>query len=107
MSSDGWVPVCPLSSLASGELRLVETGKAEVVVANAGGEFYAVGAICTHALGYLDQGELDGYDLVCPLHDGHFDVRTGQVLSGPPEEPLCSYKVYVRDGVVHVQIPEE
>lgn len=101
-----WVPVCPRSALRRGEMRLVDTGKAEIVVADVDGELYAFGAICTHALGYLDEGELQGHQIICPLHDGRFDVRTGAVTSGPPEEPIAVYKVATRNDVIHVSVPE-
>ncbi|MCX5212761.1 Rieske (2Fe-2S) protein [Kitasatospora sp. NBC_00240] len=46
--------------------------------------------VCTHlACGVLrreDHPEREG--LYCPCHEGVFDVRTGEVTSGPPPRPL-------------------
>ncbi len=104
--SDTWVPVCPRSALQPGEMKLVDAGKAEIVVVNVDGELFALDAICTHALGYLDDGEVRGNQLVCPLHEGCFDVRTGAVVSGPPDQPLSVYEVSVQDDTVQVRVPD-
>ncbi len=62
----------------------------------------ALSAVCTHVRCIL------GYDsgrriLVCPCHDGRFDL-SGNVLSGPPPRPLPSYAVSVRAGEIFVQL---
>jgi Rieske Fe-S protein len=47
---------------------------------------------CTHlscAVYYSQQS----HDLVCPCHDGHFSVRDGSVLQGPPPRPLPAVKL--------------
>ncbi|HEX2063027.1 MAG TPA: Rieske 2Fe-2S domain-containing protein, partial [Acidimicrobiales bacterium] len=52
----------------------------------------------------LGRGRLDGSTLECPRHGAAFDVRTGDVLTGPAEQRLRSYPVRVEDGVVEVAI---
>lgn len=74
----------------------------EVVLAEVEGQVYAFDGICTHALGYLDQGELKGHEVHCPLHEGRFDIRTGEVISGEPEEPICVYRTKVEGDLVYV-----
>lgn len=32
-------------------------------------------------------------DLVCPCHEGHFSIRDGSVLQGPPTRPLPAVKL--------------
>jgi Rieske Fe-S protein len=58
---------------------------------------------CTHlgCVVFWDAGGGDDGELVCPCHDGHFDVRTGDPTAGPPDRPLGRIDVEVRDdGVV-------
>ena len=38
----------------------------------------------------------------CPCHRGQFDVKTGDVLGGPPPRPLDELQVEVRDSAVYV-----
>lgn len=47
---------------------------------------------CTHlscAVYYSQKS----HDLVCPCHEGHFSVRDGSVLQGPPTRPLPGVKL--------------
>ena len=104
--ADNWVPVCPRSAVGSGEMVMEEVGDREIVLADVDGEVFAFDGICTHALGYLDQGELDGYQVMCPLHEGRFDIRTGKVVSGEPEEPIEVYPARVTDGTIYLEVPE-
>jgi nitrite reductase/ring-hydroxylating ferredoxin subunit len=101
---ENWVSVCPRNSLTAGEMTLEEVEGNEVVLAEVNGAVYAFDAICTHALGYLDQGDLEGYQVLCPLHEGRFDVRTGEVVSGEPDEPIGVYPTRVQDDTVFVNI---
>lgn len=56
--------------------------------------FVAHSQKCTH-LGCVVFPE--GEELECPCHEGFFDIRTGEVLRGPPERPLEGIAVEVRD----------
>jgi Rieske Fe-S protein len=39
--------------------------------------------------------------LHCPCHAGHFDLRTGAPLAGPPRRPLPRIALQVRDGQIY------
>lgn len=54
---------------------------------------------CTH-LGCVVYYEPEIEELECPCHEGFFDVRTGDVVAGPPERPLPRIVLEVRDGDV-------
>jgi len=94
--------VAAAGDLADGEMRAVRVGGKDVLLANVAGEFYAVDGICSHALGYLDEGVLAGYTIHCPLHRGSFDIRTGAPLTAPAKEPLRCYPVKVEAARVFV-----
>jgi nitrite reductase/ring-hydroxylating ferredoxin subunit len=48
------------------------------------GEVFAVSRRCRHQLGDLSQGRVDADGcLVCPWHQSRYDVRTGEMVSGP------------------------
>jgi len=57
------------------------------------GEFKAFSSICTH------QGcpvtEVEDGAIVCPCHDSHFDISTGEVVSGPARRSLAGRVVTV------------
>jgi len=63
------------------------------------GSLVAYSSVCTHlacaVLWIKASGELE-----CPCHDGLFDVRTGEVLAGPPPRPLPRIELEERpDGI--------
>lgn len=102
----GFVQVARLDDIAPGELLRVEVAGRLICLANVDGEVYAVDDDCTHISGPLDQGELEGCVLTCPLHLARFDVRTGKVLRGPARDDLPTYSVRVEGGNILVAAPE-
>jgi len=100
-----FVKVAHMDDIAPGELLRVEVAGRLVCLANVDGAIYAVDDDCTHISGPLDQGELDGCVLTCPLHLARFDVRTGRVLRGPAREDLPTYAVYIEGGDIYVAEP--
>ena len=64
------------------ERKLVRTdvdGK-YIVFTNLKSNFYAIDSICSHRGGPLEEGTLEGYILVCPWHQGIFDIRTAKAF---------------------------
>ena len=59
-------------------------------------EVVAFSQKCTH-LGCVVYYEADHDRWHCPCHEGNFDTRTGQVISGPPTRPLGRIDVELRD----------
>lgn len=92
---EGFVKVAITADLPSGEFMLVEVEDERILLANVGGQYYAVTDLCTHAECPLSDGDLDGEVLKCPCHGSQFDVRTGEVVAPPADEPLTLYAVRV------------
>ena len=57
------------------------------------GELDAFSGICTH-LTCTVLYESDSETILCPCHNGKFDL-SGNVISGPPPSPLESYEVEI------------
>jgi Rieske Fe-S protein len=63
-------------------------------------EVHAFSQKCTH-LGCVVFFEPDEDRWHCPCHNGNFDARSGDVISGPPPRPLGRIDVEVRrDGMI-------
>ncbi len=92
-----------VEQLQPGQIGLVRVDGEDVAVYHVGDQFYATQNSCTHADGPLDEGDLDGYGVVCPWHDSCFDVRDGKVLRGPATTPLKTYRVIVEGEVGRVE----
>ena len=78
-----------------GVMKMVQVAGQEVCLANVDGKCYAIGNVCTHEEGPLDQGRLEEYEVECPWHGSLFDIRTGQVKMGPASKPEPVYEVKV------------
>jgi 3-phenylpropionate/trans-cinnamate dioxygenase ferredoxin component len=93
-----FVKVGRAGEIPPGEKRVYDVDGYGVVVANLGGEYFAVEDVCTHDGGPLGEGELQNGHLVCPRHGARFDVRTGDALTMPAFEPIGTYAVKVENG---------
>lgn len=81
-------------------MKTVEFQGEQVVVANAGGKLYAMGAICRHEEWDLSEGSLDGNKITCAGHGAIWDLTTGTAEFDEPlgKEPL--YEVFAKDGKI-------
>jgi nitrite reductase/ring-hydroxylating ferredoxin subunit/uncharacterized membrane protein len=68
---------------AEGRCARVQAEDIPVLVLRLGGTLRAIGAVCSHAGGPLDEGALEGGVVTCPWHGSRFRVNDGQVLRGP------------------------
>jgi naphthalene 1,2-dioxygenase system ferredoxin subunit len=76
----------------------------DIALYNAGGEVFATDNLCTHGHARLCEGFLEGHDIECPLHQGRFDIRTGQPRCAPVTEAIRSYPVRIEGGRVFVAL---
>lgn len=102
---DDFTRVASVQEIAPGELLRVEANGRLICLANVDGSIYAVDDDCPHIGGALDEGDLDGCVLTCPVHLAQFDVRTGRVLRGPARDDAPTYEVRVVDDEVYVRVP--
>ena len=100
--------MCPVEELPPGTMKLVRTGLLDVGVYNCDGDLVAIEDRCSHDDGPLCEGdwEPDECIVVCPRHGSRFDIRSGRPLTLPAYEPVATYPVGVRDGVVVVELPD-
>ena len=102
---EDFVSVASTVDIPPGEMRRVNAHGAWVVIANIDNEYFAIADTCSHEDASLYKGVLeDGY-IRCPLHGSRFDMRTGQPIEEPAEEPVDVYPVRVVDNVVYIGPP--
>ncbi len=102
-----FVSVARVEEVPPGERLFVEIGGEPIVLFNIGGVFYAIRDECTHDGGPIGEGELEGYEIICPRHGARFDVRTGKALTLPAVVDVPAYRVRVRDGLIEICVPLE
>lgn len=82
----------PELATPQGAVKILPQGAEDpiyVLAGEAGGGFTAVSPICTHRGCTVD---VSGARLVCPCHGSTYD-RAGQVLRGPAQRALATYRV--------------
>lgn len=104
-SSCVFYEIAGLDDLPPGERLFVEIGLDPIVVFNLAGELYAIADVCSHDDGPVGDGELDGFQVICPRHGARFDVRTGEVVSLPAVVDIPAYPVRVANGKILLGVP--
>jgi apoptosis-inducing factor 3 len=92
----------PRNQLADGEILLGHVGDDAILLAKSGGDFFAVGATCTHYNGPLADGIIVADSLRCPWHHACFSLRTGEALRAPALDPIPTWRIVERDGNIYV-----
>ena len=72
-----------LDELPLGALRRASHGDLDILIARTPEGIVAVDDRCPHMAAPLSIGELEGCVVACPLHDGRFDLCTGDVVQMP------------------------
>lgn len=102
-----FVEIAPASELPNGERLFVELEGKSIVIFNIADQFFAIADVCTHDDGPLGDGDLEGFNIVCPRHGAEFDVRTGKVMQMPAVVDVPAYPVKVVDGMIQLGLPRE
>ena len=87
-----------------GALLGVEVDGRRLVLANVSGAVYALDGICTRQEALLAEGSLYEECLMCPVHGGEFDARTGEAMTLPVTEPLAIHDVRIDGDEIHVRL---
>jgi nitrite reductase/ring-hydroxylating ferredoxin subunit len=88
-------PALPLADLPPGSMRRVSFGDVDLLLAHTPDGICAVDDRCTHMAAPLSVGSLDGCVVRCPLHEGRFDLGSGEPVQMPTTGGLDP------DGVYH------
>jgi nitrite reductase/ring-hydroxylating ferredoxin subunit len=94
------------NDLQEGKLEKVEIDDDNsIVLTKINGKYYAMDYVCSHEGGPLEDGELEGYSLICPWHQGKFDIRSAKAS---PETDwvtdLRSYPVVIDDSTGDISV---
>jgi nitrite reductase/ring-hydroxylating ferredoxin subunit/uncharacterized membrane protein len=102
-----WSAVLDAGELAERDPKRIEfDGKGILLYRNAG-KIYAIGSVCSHAGGPLEDGTFHGSCVQCPWHDSVFDMADGRIVHGPATSPQTSFETRVRNGKIEIRLREE
>jgi nitrite reductase/ring-hydroxylating ferredoxin subunit len=104
--NNDFVKVAETKEIQPSTMKAVDLASERVCIVNVEGNFYAIGNVCTHVGGPLDEGTLEGYEVECPWHGSKFDVRTGEPTKPPARQAVPKYEVKVEDNDILVRKQE-
>jgi 3-phenylpropionate/trans-cinnamate dioxygenase ferredoxin subunit len=101
---DGYRRLASTVEVPDGELRAYDTPTGRIAIAHVENELFAFGDECTHEGCSLAEGTLGQREetVVCPCHGSEFDLRTGEPVDGPAEDPVPVYPIRVQDEWIEV-----
>jgi cytochrome b6-f complex iron-sulfur subunit len=101
--SDRTLSAGSLDALPVGGGQIVRHGAQPVIVIRPrADQVVALSGVCTHLRCVL-RWDPKRTAVVCPCHVGVFDLN-GNVISGPPNQPLKSFQAEVRGGEIFVHL---
>ena len=93
-----WHTACRADELISGEALGVVVDGVRVVLVREDARVWALAAVCSHAGGPLEDGEVHGASIVCPWHGSIFCVIDGAVERGPATVSQPAYETRAREA---------
>ena len=76
----------------------------ELALFRVGDALYATDNLCTHGHARLCEGFVEGHEIECPLHQGRFDLKSGEATGAPCTEPIKTYPIRIEAGRVQVRL---
>ena len=92
-----------LADIGEGAMLLGHAQGDPVLLARRGADVFAIGAVCSHYGGPLEQGLLVDDTVRCPWHHACFSLRNGEALRAPALNPVSCWRVEQRDGRAYVR----
>jgi 3-phenylpropionate/trans-cinnamate dioxygenase ferredoxin subunit len=101
-----FIPVGSVDEINEGERLFIEIDGKPIVILNITGRYYAIADVCSHDDGPVGEGNLEGFEIICPRHGARFDVRTGKVLALPAFVDIDAYPVRLVGDQIEIGIPK-
>jgi nitrite reductase/ring-hydroxylating ferredoxin subunit/uncharacterized membrane protein len=101
-----WTAIMGETELAEEQPVRVQVNGDPVLLYRKYGTVYAIGAVCTHAGGPLEQGTFYDFCVQCPWHDSVYDLRDGSPVHGPTTYRQPHYRTRIANGQIEVMVDE-
>lgn len=99
-----WTHALESTALQEGKPKRVEVDGNPVLLYRCEGTLHAIGAVCSHAGGPLEEGSFRDCTVQCPWHDSVFDLQTGKVIHGPATHPQPQFEAREQQGQIDVRL---
>ncbi len=96
--------VAAANEIIEGRMTAVSTPAGSIALTRKGSDILAFQNVCTHDDNPLDDGKLEGEEVVCPRHGARFNIRTGAVCRMPATSDIEVYRVVISGEDVLVDL---
>jgi nitrite reductase/ring-hydroxylating ferredoxin subunit/multimeric flavodoxin WrbA len=102
----GFVEALDVKDLPPNSHKVVSVNGRKVLLFNEDGEFSAIGNICLHKGGPLNEGKIERkyegrYYVTCPWHGWEYNIKTGAAPPGFSDQQAL-YETLIKDGKIFV-----
>lgn len=101
---EGWTRIMADFELQEGVPQRIDVEGHPVLFYRKENRVYAIGSVCSHAGGPLEEGQFYDTCVQCPWHDSVFDLRDGSVVHGPSTYGQPLYETRIYDGGIEVRV---
>ncbi len=100
-----WIDIASANDVPNGTHRTYEADGWFIVVYNVQGALYALEDRCTHDDNPIEDGIVEGYEVICPRHGARFCLKSGAALTPPAYEAMKTFAIEVADGRIRLSVP--
>jgi nitrite reductase/ring-hydroxylating ferredoxin subunit/uncharacterized membrane protein len=93
-----------LNALPENKPTCVDVNGQPVLLMRRGERITAIGAVCSHLGGPLQEGKVGAGNIVCPWHGSQFSLDDGSVRAGPATAPAPFYETRITNGRIQVKL---
>jgi nitrite reductase/ring-hydroxylating ferredoxin subunit/uncharacterized membrane protein len=101
---EDWTPVMDATELRDQQPQRVQVADNPVLLYRQNGRVLAIGAVCPHAGGPLEEGNFFDGCVQCPWHDSVFNLEDGAIVHGPSTYAVPNYEARIQNGRVEVRL---
>ena len=96
--------VCKTTQISVGQMKKISVNGKDIVVANIGGDYFAMNDTCTHASASLSEGKIEDSTIICDWHGAQFDCKNGKLIKFPAKiNDLEVYNVIVEEDNILIE----
>ena len=98
-----FVKVTSIDNIHERRGTLVTIDGEDIVIFKRNGELFAISNVCAHQhFSMLHQGEINGFEVTCPMHGWKYDMRTGKATTGQGKVERFHVRVVGKDVFAEV-----
>lgn len=104
MSEENWIEVGPTNSIDEEDVIRFDHQEKTFCIYRLKDGFYATDGICTHEAVHLEDGLVMDDEIECPMHQGIFNIKSGEAISPPACKDLKTYPVKIDNDKIFIKL---